>query len=151
MDASCSQTLTMTTTQFSDLVSICKPPVARITFQNPSLNIIDLTMMDELAQALSQTELKAEISTLVIAGSQQAFPPESMWRPQRGKCCRHACEVSHPIPCADQLNQSERSRSSRPLPRRRCELAMVWRSCVHLGNCNLGFPEIKLGCYPRWR
>ena len=40
---------------------------------NPPLNVIDVPMMDELRAALEQIETRAEISTIVLAGSERAF------------------------------------------------------------------------------
>src|SRR5579862_4669135 len=50
-----------------------KGPVARITLSNPPLNIIDVPMMLELEQQLSQIETSTEISTVVFEGSARAF------------------------------------------------------------------------------
>jgi cyclohexa-1,5-dienecarbonyl-CoA hydratase len=139
----------MTPTQFSRLTLDLQPPVARITLQNPSLNIIDLTMMEELAQALSRTELDAEISTLVLAGSQQAFSagvdvaahsPENV----AGMLAKfHA--VFHAL-----INSTKVSVAA---VRGHClgggaELAMVSDLVYTSETATWGFPEIKLGCYP---
>ena len=43
-----------------------QPPVARITLQHPPLNVIDVPMMDELAQALAEIEARADVSTAGI-------------------------------------------------------------------------------------
>jgi cyclohexa-1,5-dienecarbonyl-CoA hydratase len=139
----------MAPTQFSRLTLDLQPPVARITLRNPSLNIIDLTMMEELAQALSQTELEAEISTLILAGSQQAFSagvdvaahsPENV----AGMLAKfHA--VFHAL-----INSTNVSVAA---VRGHClgggaELAMVCDLVYTSETATWGFPEIKLGCYP---
>ena len=50
-----------------------RPPAARITLNNPPLNVIDIPMMEELRAALEQIEARPEISVVVFAGSERAF------------------------------------------------------------------------------
>ncbi len=50
-----------------------QPPVARLTLHYPPLNVIDLAMMDELAQALAEIEARADVSTLVLNGAGKSF------------------------------------------------------------------------------
>ena len=40
-------------------------PVARISFRNAPLNVIDIPMMDELSQALADIEARSDISVMV--------------------------------------------------------------------------------------
>src|SRR6185312_14016341 len=48
-------------------------PLARITFTHPPLNVFDLQLMDEMAQALEGLKQRSEISAVVISGSERAF------------------------------------------------------------------------------
>ena len=50
-----------------------EPPAARVTLNHPPLNVIDVTMMDELRAALEQIETRPEISAIVFGGSERAF------------------------------------------------------------------------------
>jgi cyclohexa-1,5-dienecarbonyl-CoA hydratase len=125
------------------------PPVARITLNNPPLNVIDMQMMDELLSALAQLEEQPEISALVIGGTMRAFSA--------------GVEVSIHTP--DQV-EAMLSRFHRVIhgviTSKKITIASVKRHCLGGGAelalvCDLvycsndavfGFPEIKLGCYP---
>ena len=48
-------------------------PVARIVLRNPPLNVIDIPMMEELAQALAEIEARSDISVVVLSGEGKAF------------------------------------------------------------------------------
>ena len=47
--------------------------VARIELRHPPLNVVDVPMMEELAAALSETESRPDVSTVVISGEEKAF------------------------------------------------------------------------------
>src|SRR6202046_3795720 len=49
------------------------PPVARIGLRNPPLNVIDISMMEELAQSLAEIETRQDVSVLVIGGEGKCF------------------------------------------------------------------------------
>ena len=49
------------------------PPVARIALHHAPLNVIDIPMMEELALTLTEIELHANVSTLVLSGEGKAF------------------------------------------------------------------------------
>src|SRR5258708_40294753 len=60
-------------TPLSRITLDLQPAFARITLQMPPLNIIDILMMEELSQALAETEANPQIAAIVLSGSQQAF------------------------------------------------------------------------------
>src|SRR5437870_12741431 len=62
-----------TETQTSRIVTKVQPSVARISLHNAPLNVIDLQMMDELAQAVSEIEGRSEISTTGSSGHGNSF------------------------------------------------------------------------------
>src|SRR5438093_11305576 len=62
-----------TETQTSRIVTKVQPSVARISLHNAPLNVIDLQMMDELAQAVSEIEGRSEISAILISGYGGSF------------------------------------------------------------------------------
>ena len=64
---------TATQVGFNRITVELQPPAARIVLNNPPLNVIDVPMMDELRAALEQIETRAEISSIVLAGSERAF------------------------------------------------------------------------------
>ncbi len=63
----------MVTTPTTRLKVVTDPPVARITLNNPPLNVIDLPMALELHHVLGEIESRTDISTIVFQGSARAF------------------------------------------------------------------------------
>jgi hypothetical protein len=57
---------TQPVTKYSRITLELEAPVARITLSNPPLNIIDIPMMEELADALTEIESRSEICVLII-------------------------------------------------------------------------------------
>src|SRR5271165_892225 len=49
------------------------PPVARITLDNPPVNVIDFPMMAGLASALAEIEARSDISIVIFSGEGDAF------------------------------------------------------------------------------
>ena len=47
--------------------------VARVVLRNVPLNVIDIPMMEELAQALGEIEARSDVSVLVLSGEGRAF------------------------------------------------------------------------------
>jgi len=124
-------------------------PVARITLINPPLNVIDLPMMQELQQALSETESHTDISTIVFQGDARAFSA--------------GVDVKAHLP--DPIHEMLRSFHAvirAIVASRKVTIAAVCGICLGGGAelaavCDMvytargaswGFPEIKLGCYP---
>jgi cyclohexa-1,5-dienecarbonyl-CoA hydratase len=126
-----------------------QPPVARLTLQHPPLNVIDIAMMDELAQALAEIEARADVSTLVLSGA--------------GKSFSVGVDVAAHTPdkVADMLAKFHAVIRALVSSRKvtiaavhgHClgggaELAMVCDLVYTVDTASWGFPEIKLGCYP---
>jgi cyclohexa-1,5-dienecarbonyl-CoA hydratase len=126
-----------------------QPPVARLTLQHPPLNVIDIAMMDELAQALSEIEARTDVSTLVLSGA--------------GKSFSVGVDVAAHTPdkVADMLAKFHTVIRALVGSRKvtiaavhgHClgggaELAMVCDLVYTVDTASWGFPEIKLGCYP---
>ena len=124
-------------------------PIARLVLQNPPLNIIDLAMMDELAQALTDIESRPEISVVILSGSEKAFSA--------------GVDVAAHTP--DKIDEMLTKFHGAILKlvglkkvtiaavRGHClgggaELAMVCDMAYTTETATWGFPEIKLGCYP---
>jgi cyclohexa-1,5-dienecarbonyl-CoA hydratase len=126
-----------------------KPPVARLTLHHPPLNVIDLRMMEELRQALAQIEPEPGISTLVLAGSQQAFsagvdvaahtPEEVAAMLTKFHAIFHAMISSTKVTIAEVRGHCLGGGA---------ELAMVCDLVYTSETATWGFPEIKLGCFP---
>jgi cyclohexa-1,5-dienecarbonyl-CoA hydratase len=126
-----------------------QPPVARLTLQHLPLNVIDIAMMDELAQALAEIEARTDVSTLVLSGA--------------GKSFSVGVDVAAHTPdkVADMLAKFHTVIRALVGSRKvtiaavhgHClgggaELAMVCDLVYTVDTASWGFPEIKLGCYP---
>jgi cyclohexa-1,5-dienecarbonyl-CoA hydratase len=136
-------------TKFSRITLDLQPPVARIVLNNPPLNVIDIPMMDELAEALSEIEGRSEISILIISGSQKAFSVG-------------VDVAAHTPDKVEQMLAKFHGVIRTLVSSRKVSIAAVHGHCLGGGAelamvCDLaytselatwGFPEIKLGCYP---
>jgi cyclohexa-1,5-dienecarbonyl-CoA hydratase len=123
--------------------------VARIDLSNPPLNVIDIAMMEELSQALSEIESRHDISLIVIAGG--------------GKTFSAGVDVAAHTPDKVETMLAKFHAVIRTLVATRkvtiaavhghclgggAELAMVCDLVYTSESATWGFPEIKLGCYP---
>jgi cyclohexa-1,5-dienecarbonyl-CoA hydratase len=134
---------------FTRIVTELRRPVARITLQNPPLNVIDARMMDELRAALEQIEARPEISATVFAGSELAFSSGVEIAEHSAEKIRNTLTAFHSV-----------IRSV--VASKKLTIACVQRHCLGGGAelalmCDViytspdsvwGFPEIKLACYP---
>src|ERR1700716_3463854 len=59
--------------KFSRIALEFHPPAARLSLNNPPLNVIDIAMMEELSQALAEIETRDDLSLLVLSGAGTAF------------------------------------------------------------------------------
>jgi len=123
--------------------------VARLTLQNPPLNIIDIAMMDELSSALAELESKPELSVILLAGSEKAFSAG-------------VDVAAHTPDKIDEMLTKFHAVILKLVGLRKVTIAVVRGHCLGGGAelamvCDLvysaaaatwGFPEIKLGCYP---
>jgi len=140
---------TQTVSRFSRITLDSSAPVARISLNHPPLNVIDIPMMEELAEALAEIEARSEIAGVILAGSQKAFSV--------------GVDVAAHTP--DKVNEmlSKFHAVIRAIvASRKVTIAVVHGHCLGGGAelamvCDLvytselaiwGFPEIKLGCYP---
>ena len=136
-------------TQTSRIITEVQASVAHISLHNPPLNVIDLPMMDDLAQALSDIESRPEISMIVIKGE--------------GKSFSAGVDVAAHTPDKVETMLSKFHGVIRALVSTRkvtiaavnghclgggAELAMVCDLVYTSEDAQWGFPEIKLGCYP---
>jgi cyclohexa-1,5-dienecarbonyl-CoA hydratase len=134
---------------FSSISLEVRGPCARVTLNRPPLNVIDLTMMEELRAALEQIETLPEVSVVVVAGLDRAFSSGV-------EIAEHAADKIHATLGA--FHSVIRSLvASRKLTvasvRRHClgggaELALVCDVVYASPDSVWGFPEIKLACYP---
>jgi len=123
--------------------------VARVVLRSVPLNVIDIPMMEELAQALGEIEARSDVSVLVLSGEGRAFSAgvdvaahtadkvESMLR--KFHAVVRAVVASKKVTVAAVHGHCLGGGA---------ELAMVCDLVYTTVSAQWGFPEIKLGCYP---
>ena len=139
----------MSTTTSTRIALSAEQQVARITLHNLPLNVIDIQMMHELSEVLTNLESRSEISSIVVDGTDKAFSVgvdvavhtpdkvEQMLSMFHGviralvntKKVTIACVEGHCLGGG-------------------AELAMVCDIVITSPTAIWGFPEIRLGCYP---
>jgi cyclohexa-1,5-dienecarbonyl-CoA hydratase len=141
--------LTTTESKLAHLDVDTGTPVARLVLRNPPLNVIDISMMEELAQALTEIEARPDISTIVFSGDGKAFSAgvdvaahtpdkvEAMLSKFHGVI--RAVVASRKVTIAAVHGHCLGGGA---------ELAMVCDLAYTTTSAQWGFPEIKLGCYP---
>jgi cyclohexa-1,5-dienecarbonyl-CoA hydratase len=125
------------------------PTVARISLQNPPLNIIDIRMMEELSATVSQIESRSDISTIILAGAGKAFSAG-------------VDVAAHTPDKVEEMLVKFHAAIRALVATKKVTIAAVHGHCLGGGAelavvCDIvltsesaqwGFPEIRLGCYP---
>src|ERR1700686_2392037 len=134
---------------FASLVFEADPPVARISLQHPPLNVIDIPMMEELAQCLGEIEVRPDVSVIVISGEGKAFsagvdvaahsPDKVEGKLMKFQDVIRALVATKKVTIAAVHGHCLGGGA---------ELAMVCDIVYTTELAQWGFPEIKLGCYP---
>ena len=124
-------------------------PVARLVLRNSPLNVIDVPLMEELAQALGEIEARSDVSIIVLSGEGRAFSA--------------GVDVAAHAPDKVEVMLLKFHAVIRALVGSRkvtiaavhghclgggAELAMVCDMVYTAASAQWGFPEIKLACYP---
>ncbi len=140
---------TRTLAQYSRITVEAHPPAARVLLNNPPLNIIDILMMEELAQALVDIESQLDVSIVVFSG--------------KGSCFSAGVDAAAHTPDKVAAMLAKFHGVIRALVATKkvtiaavpghclgggAELAMVCDMVYTSAGAQWGFPEIKLGCYP---
>src|SRR3984893_7190946 len=124
-------------------------PLARLVLRNPPLNVIDIPMMEELAQALGGIEARSDVSVVVLSGEGRAFSAgvdvaahtpdkvDGMLLKFHGVI--RALVASRKVTVAAVLGHCLGGGA---------ELAMVCDVAYTTASAQWGFPEIRLACYP---
>ncbi len=125
------------------------PPIARIALNHAPLNVIDVPMMDELAQALEQIESRPDISATVISASGKAF---SVGVDVAAHTPDKVGEMLHKFHAVIRALVASKKVTVATVHGHAlgggAELAMVCDLVYTTDTAQWGFPEIKLGCYP---
>jgi cyclohexa-1,5-dienecarbonyl-CoA hydratase len=124
-------------------------PVARIALRNAPLNVIDIPMMEELAQALGEIEARAGISVVVLSGEGKAFSAGvDVAAHVPGKVEGMLAKFHAVIRALVGSKKVTIAAVHGPCLGGGAELAMVCDMVYTADSAQWGFPEIKLGCYP---
>jgi cyclohexa-1,5-dienecarbonyl-CoA hydratase len=125
------------------------PPVGRIVLRHTPLNVIDVPMMEELAQALGEIEARSDISVVVLSGEGRAFsagvdvaahtPDKVEAMLLKFHAVIRALVGSKKVTIAAVQGHCLGGGA---------ELAMVCDMVYTTASAQWGFPEIKLACYP---
>jgi cyclohexa-1,5-dienecarbonyl-CoA hydratase len=137
------------TRSFSTISVVLQQNSARITLNNPPLNVITPVMMDELSQALTQIEQNPDISVLVIDGKGSSFSAGVAIAAHTPDNVEAMLSKFHAVVRA--LIGSQKITISKV--RGNClgggaELAMVCDMSYTGKRARWAFPEISLACYP---
>jgi cyclohexa-1,5-dienecarbonyl-CoA hydratase len=140
---------TQSLTRFSRISFHTEPPIARIVLNNPPVNVIDIPMMDELAEALNEIETRPDIAILIVSGSQRAFSAGVDVAAHTPDKVEQMLNKFHGVIRALVGSQKVSIAAVHGI----ClgggaELAMVCDLAYTSELATWGFPEIKLGCYP---
>jgi cyclohexa-1,5-dienecarbonyl-CoA hydratase len=138
-----------TEANFTRIMVELQPPAARVVLNNGPLNVIDITMMEELRAVLEQLESRAEICVIVFAGSERAFSSGVDVAAHTPDKVHNMLTTFHSV-IRSVVDSAKLTVAS---VRRHClgggaELAMMCDVVYASPDSIWGFPEIKLGCYP---
>jgi cyclohexa-1,5-dienecarbonyl-CoA hydratase len=125
------------------------PPVARLRLTNAPLNVIDIPMMRELFELLTEVEGRDDISVILFEGDARVFSAGVDVKAHLPEQVREMLTGFHAVIRA-------------VVASRKITIAAVQGACLGGGAelaavCDMvftardaqwGFPEIKLGCYP---
>jgi len=139
----------MLSNTYSRLMVSLQAPVTRVIFANPPVNVIDLTMMDELLAALEELEQRPEIVGVVFAGSDRAFSAGVDIAIHTPEQAQGMLATFHSVIKAIMLSKKVTVAAVRGT----ClgggaELAAVCDMVFTADSANWGFPEISLGHFP---
>jgi cyclohexa-1,5-dienecarbonyl-CoA hydratase len=123
--------------------------VARIVLRRPPLNIIDIPMMEELAQSLAEIESRPDVFMIVVSGQGTAFSAGVDVAAHTPDKVEEMLTKFHAVIRA--LVATEKVTIA--AMHGHClgggaELAMVCDIVYTTESAQWGFPEIKLACYP---
>ena len=139
----------MPTSVITRLALEIDPPLARITLQNPPLNVIDIPMMKELAQVLGDLEARRDISIIKLEGNARAFSAGVDVKAHVPEQVREMLTSFHAVIRAIVASRKITIAAVQGM----ClgggaELAAICDMVYTARDAVWGFPEIKLGCYP---
>jgi cyclohexa-1,5-dienecarbonyl-CoA hydratase len=123
--------------------------VARIVLRHAPLNVIDIPMMEELAQTLAELEARSDISVIVLSGEGRGFSAGvdvAAHTPDSAEAMLLKFHAVIRLLVAGKKVTIAAVHG--PCLGGGAELAMVCDLAYTADSARWGFPEIKLGCYP---
>ncbi len=122
---------------------------ARVVLRHPPLNVIDIPMMEELAQSLAEIETRSDVSVIVLNGEGKAFSAGVDVAAHTPDKVEEMLTKFHGVIRA----LLAMKKVTIAAVHGHCfgggaELAMVCDIVYTTQSAQWGFPEIKLGCYP---
>jgi len=122
---------------------------AHISLRNPQLNVIDIPMMEELAQVLAEIETRTDIHVLVFRGQGKAFSAGVDIAAHTPDNVQQMLDKFHAVVRSLLATKKITIAAVHGL----ClgggaELAMVCDLVYTSEDAEWAFPEIKLGCFP---
>ena len=140
---------TIVESKFDRLALEIATPVARVSLRNPPLNVIDIPMMEELGQALTEIESRLDISTILLNGEGKGFsagvdiaahtPDKVQEMLNKFHGVIRTLVASRKVTVAAVHGHSLGGGA---------ELAMACDIVCTTQSASWGFPEIRLGCFP---
>jgi cyclohexa-1,5-dienecarbonyl-CoA hydratase len=135
--------------RFSRIAMDLRPPAARISLQNPPLNVIDSTMIEELALALAEIEERNDLSTLVLSGAGKAFSVGvDVADHTPDKVANMLAKFHAVVRAVVRTKKVTIAAVHGHCLGGGAELAMICDMVYTADNATWAFPEINLGCYP---
>ena len=123
--------------------------VARIVLRHAPLNVIDIAMMEELAQALAEVEARSDISVVVLSGEGKGFSAGVDVAAHTADKVEEMLRKFHAVVRLLVISKKVTIAAVHgPCLGGGAELAMVCDLVYSAASAQWGFPEIKLGCYP---
>ena len=124
-------------------------PVAWIDLRNPPLNVIDVSMMDELAESLKEIESREDVSVIVLRGEGKGFSAGvDVAAHTPDKVGEMLAKFHAVIRALIATRKVTIAAVDGHCLGGGAELAMVCDMVYTTESARWGFPEIKLGCYP---
>lgn len=138
-----------TSRRFRTLMTTAQPPIARVILSHPPLNILDFEMMEELTAFLDGMEARADISTIIFAGSDRAFSAGVDLKIHTPDKIAEMLQKFHGI--IRRLATTKKVTVA--AVRGHClgggaELAAICDMVFTTDNATWGFPEISLAAFP---
>jgi cyclohexa-1,5-dienecarbonyl-CoA hydratase len=141
--------MAVTSVSTSRLALRLDPPVARISLHNPPLNVIDIPMMEELAETLAEIEAQCAVAVIVLSGEGKSFSAGVDVAAHTPDKVESMLSKFHAVIRA----LVSTTKITIAAVHGHClgggaELAMVCDIVFTSDSARWGFPEIELGCYP---